>query len=510
MQGGKKVVINTIIVYLQRIFSAGLALFTTPLILKYLGAEDYGLFNITLGFVSLVSFVNWTLSSSTQRYLSYNIGKGDVFQTQKVFYSSVRIHLLYGFFLLLLMAGLYIIGIEKFINIAPDKYGIANTLVIFVGLISVLNIISVPVLGLLRAKENFKYLSVTSIAESVLKLFIAYSLVAFAQEARLRVYGIALLLLTLFIFMAQTLYVKRHYDEFSLKQNLYDKSIVKEMTGFMGWNFIGSLAVLGRNQGNVLLVNLFFGVIKNAAYGVTNQISAAIGILSQSILTSLTPQMMKSAGEDNNENVLYYMSNIARFSVLSVAILGIPLYIEVYSVLDLWLEKVPPSTPELTRAMILYSMATLLSAGFQSAFLSVGKVKEYNLIISVIILLNFPLAYVFFSLGYPVETILHIGAGIEITCFFVRMFLLRKYLPFSPATYLKDVLVTIIAPIAGSVVFIFLLKILLPGLDIFPYYLVYYFLYVGAYFVMVYMFSLDRQQKEALSSKLYKLFKIKA
>src|SRR5690606_6094926 len=131
---------------------------------------------------------------------------------------------------------------------------------------------------------------------------------------------------------------------------------------------------------------------------------------------------------------------------------------------------------------------------------SVGKVKEYNLIISVIILLNFPLAYVFFRIGYPVETILHIGTGIEITCFFVRMFLLRKYLPFSPALYLKDVLVTIIVPIIGSVVFIFILKFLLPGLDLFPHYIIYYFLYVGIYFTMIYIFSLDRQQKETLSS----------
>ena len=488
-----RVAINTLIIYSQRFSSALLSLISTPIVLNSLGVEDYGLFTLTVGFVGMLAFINWSLSSASQRYIAFSLGANDNMRLRKVFFNSLLIHAAFATIVLLsifLFAGIIT---DNFLSIPESRVSAAKLIIRIVSIITFINILTVPFTGLLSAHENFLYLSIVGITESVLKLLIAISLI-FIDFDKLIVYALLLSIVTILVFFLNLSFSLKYYSEANFKLKNLDRSLINEMISFSSWNFLGSIAIMSRNQGVAVLLNIFFGVVVNAAYGIAMQVSSAIAILSQGIIGSISPQIVKSAGSGNKERMIYLMRTMSKLAVLSVSFVAIPILFEAPLLLRLWLKSVPEGAILFSRLVIVFGLIMLLSAGINNVFNAIGKVKEYNLWISIILMLNLPLAYILFKFGYPSYVIILTGMFLEIISFVVRIFLLRKFEKFSIRKLISDLINKIGIPIAVSTILVLLVRQL--GLSEITQLVVTIILVLIIYPILIYTISLDQAQKE--------------
>jgi O-antigen/teichoic acid export membrane protein len=494
--------INTIIIYIQRFFAAGLSLITTPLLLKALGIEDFGLYALTIGFVGMLAVLNWSLSNATQRYTAFAIGEGDYEKLKKVFSTALVIHFLYGLLLFLIILGISFFFVEDFLNIPAGKVVLAKNVLNVVAFMSFLSIMTIPFLGILKSQENFFSIAVIGIIESVSKLVIAILLLQLVDD-RLIVYALLLLVVSIISFLIYVYVVKRNYKMVSISAKYYDKLQAKEMSSFLSWSLVGSLALTSRNEGVQVLLNIFFGVVVNAAYGIAMQVNAAMAILSQGVLGSLSPQIIKSAGQKDYDKMIFLMRTMSKFAIFSISLFAIPLFFECGTILHLWLGTVPANTIIFVRLFIIFGQIMLLSAGIQNVFDALGKVKEYNIWVSLILLLNLPLAYVLFKFNFPPYTIIFVGMTLELVSLQVRLYLLKKHVDFSILHFYLDTIRRVIVP--SLCVGVILYSIRLLELNVYAQLVVTFLVAVLVYPVLIYMLSLEAKQKEIVVGLLSKI-----
>ncbi|MFH1119635.1 MAG: oligosaccharide flippase family protein [Bacteroidota bacterium] len=502
--GAESLAVNTLIIYTQRLTAAVLSLVTTPIILNALGVEDYGIYTLTIGLVGMLAFLNWSLSSATQRYIAFALGEGKTDKLKRIFVSTLSIHGIYGIILLIIISTIGAFFVDELLTIPINRIEAAKTILIVVSVITFVNIITVPFIGVFRAHENFLYLAILGIIESLLKLGIAVALL-FVSADKLVFYTLLMLGSTLLIFGANFYWGKKFYGEINFNPGNLDKALIKEMLSFMGWSLVGALAILSRNQAVSVLLNMFFGVIKNAAYGIAMQVNAAVAILSQGIITAVSPRIIKSAGAGENDKMIYLMRTMSKLAVLSVSIVVLPFFFEASFILKLWLKNVPEDAVLFSKLILGFGLIMLQSAGIQAVFDAIGKVKVYNLWVSVILILNIPVSYVLFLKGFPAYSIILVGMILEVISLFVRLLLLKKYLNFSIPAFLSDVFIRIGLPMVVICSVAFLIKDL--GRSDFQQLVITFLLFLTVYPVGLYFLSLDRSQKEFIDNSLTRLFK---
>ena len=497
-----RAVINTVVIYIQRFFAAGLSLITTPLILRALGIEDFGLYALTVGFVGMLAVLNWSLSNATQRYTSFAIGEKDFFKLKKIFSTALVIHFLYGLLLFLLI---FIIGyffVDQLLNIPIEKVETARIVLYIVGFISFLNIVSIPFLGILKSHENFSGIALIGVIESILKLVIALLILNFYNN-KLIVYAFLLMLISLLSFFIYLLLVRKKYKIISINFKYYDRTQSKEMFSFLSWSLLGSLALTSRNEAVQILINLFFGLVKNAAYGIAMQVNSAMTILSQGVIGSISPQIIKSAGAKDHKKMIFLMRTMSKFAIFSVSLIAIPLFFQTPFILKLWLNNFPDDTVVYIRLVIVFGQIMLLSAGIQTVFDSLGKVKLYNIWVSFILILNIPIAYFLFQRGFPSYTIIIIGMCLEFISLNVRLYLLKKHTVFSFREFYIDVIFKVFLPtlIVSFFVYLFCLIYSNSIISLLGSFMITFLLYP----VFIYNFSLESKQKELLKGMISKI-----
>lgn len=506
-KGTDKLAVNTLIIYFQRLSSAAISLITTPIILNALGVEDFGIYTLTIGLVGMLAFLNWSLSSATQRYIAFALGEGKTDKLKRIFISSLTIHGVYGVLLLLIISTVGVLLVDKLLTIPFNRLDATKIVLVIVAFITFLNIITVPFTGVFRAHENFLYMAILGIIESILKLGIAITLL-FVSADKLIFYTLLLLLSTILVFGANLFWGKRFYNEINFNIINLDKLLIKEMLSFMGWSLVGALAILSRNQAVSVLLNMFFGVIKNAAYGIAMQVNAAVAILSQGIISAISPRIVKSAGAGDTLKMIYLMRTMSKLAVLSVSVIVLPFFFEAHYILKLWLVKVPEDAVLFSKLILGFGLIQLQSAGIQVVFDAMGKVKTYNIWVSLILILNLPVAYLFFKLGYPAYSIILTGMSLEVVSLFVRLYLLKKHLHFSIPSFLNDVFIKIGAPMVLVSGLVLLLQNL--GKSEFQQFSITFIIFFTIYPTILYFLSLDKVQKGYIDKLVIRILKIKA
>lgn len=497
-----RIIFNTIIIYVQRFSAALLALVTTPLLLRTLGVEDYGVYNLTIGFVGMLSFFTWSLSSTTQRYISVTLGAKDYEKLSRIMSTSFYIHLLYGLLILGIILSVSFLFANEVVNIPTRRATNIKYILSFVAGISFFNIISIPFLGALRASEDFISIAIIGITESILKLSMAFTLL-FVGGDKLIIFSGLMFGVSIVIFSSYFLKV------FLSKDNLFNKfvrpdfSLIKEMLAFISWTLLGALAIMSRNQGVQVVLNIFFGVVTNAAYGISVQINNALNILSQGFTGSMGPILMKSAGEGNYERMMYMMRTMAKLSFFSISIFSIPLLFEMPVVLELWLKNIPDGSIVFSRLTVILILTIILSSGMQNAFMAIGKVKSYNLYVSALLILNLPIAYLIFKSGFPDYSIIIVGIILEVISLIIRLVLLKKYLGYRIITYVKEI-GQILIPSIAVVILLFLFNYYYEAGSIL-HVLLSFLISLIISPIIIYKFSMDTYQKQFISSKLSKI-----
>lgn len=439
----KRIAKNTILLYLRMLFTMAVTLYTSRVILNTLGVKDFGIYNVAGGVISMFAFINASMSSATQRFITFTLGKNDQEELNKVFSTSLQIHAIISIIILLLgeTVGLWFL-LEKLI--IPESRMVAAMWVYQCSIaITIINIMSVPYNADIIAHEKMSAFAYISVLEVVLKLLVVYLLVISPID-KLIAYAVLLLLIQLLIRFVYAKYCAQHFQESKYRHG-YNPSLFREMSSFAGWSFFGNFSAVLYGQGLNILLNLFFGPVINAARGIAVQVQNAVMLFVTNFQTALNPQITKTFASGQLEQMHSLMFRSARFSYYLLYLLTLPVLLETDYIITLWLKNVPDNTVVFLRIMLCSSLITTFSNPCAIANQATGEVKKYQIIVGGLLLLVLPLSYIALLLGMPAYSVFIIQILVECVAQFARMFLLRKLINLPLHRYFPNVIYPILA-----------------------------------------------------------------
>lgn len=434
----RRIAKNTLMLYFRQILILLVSLYTVRVVLAELGAEDYGIYNVIAGAVVLFTFVNNAMASATQRFLSFSLGKGDLEQTREVFTAGFAIHLTIALLFVLAAetAGLWFV--ETKLNIPEARKSAASAVYQFTIAATVFNIIRVPYHALIIAHERMGFFAGVSVVEAALKIAVAFLLAASPVD-KLSFYAFLLAAVALVILLCHAAFCMYSFDAARLKKPR-DKKLAREMISFSGWSLFGATANMANSQGTNIVLNLFTNVTVNAAMGIANQVNAAVYSFVSNFQTAFNPQIVKSwaAGDQSGFFHLIYLTS--RVSFFLLWFFALPLYLNAELILSLWLNEVPAYSVEFVRLILICSLIESLNNSLTMSVQAQGEIRIYQLIVSVLIVLNLPATWIAFMLGANPEWLLYIRIFLLLVTGLWRVFYLRKKIGLSARKFFGNVL----------------------------------------------------------------------
>ena len=443
----KRVAKNTLFLYLRTLLVMGITIYTSRVILDILGVDDYGIYNVVGGFVSMFSMLSATMTTASQRFIAYELGteKPDV---KKVFSTAVSIHILLAVVIFVLLESIGIWFLNNKMNISPERMTAANWVFQCSVITFCINLISIPYNAAIVAYEKMSTFAYISIFEVTCKLIGVYSLIIIPADS-LIVYAVLMMAIAVFLRLIYGWYCS-HYCSECRYPFYFDKNTFAQMFSFSGWNFIGSTAGILNGQGINILINIFFGTALNAARGIASQVEHAINTFVQNFMMALNPQITKSyaSGDFAHVNSMIVVGTKVAFFLLWF--FSFPVYVNTDYILGIWLKEVPDYAAIFLQMGIIYNLINALSQCLYTTMLATGNIKKYQIIVGGIGFLAFPLIYILFKLGYPPESSYWaLFAVMGVGCLIARIFLLQDMVPnFRAGTFLR----TVIFPISITII----------------------------------------------------------
>lgn len=457
----KRIAKNTLMLYGRMLFSMVVSLYTSRVVLNTLGVVDYGIYGVVGGFVSMFSLISSSLSSAVSRFLTFELGRGDKERLGKAFSTSLLIHIVLAIVVFIIAETVGVWFVNNKMTIPADRMYAANWVFQASILSFMFGLFSVPYNASIVSHEKMSAFAYIGILDTTLKLlivlFIAYSS---WQFDRLIVYAVLLVVVGLMLQCIYIIYCRRHFQECRLRIS-FDKDFWKEISSFAGWNFIGCTAGMLKSQGVNLLLNLFYGPILNTARGVATTINGAVITFVNNFMTAINPQITKSYASNEIDYTFSLIKRGARFSFYIILVISYPILLETDFVLDIWLKQYPEHTVNFVRLVLVLSLTEVLSNTLITLQLATGHIRNYQIAVGGVLLLNFPLSYICLKIGLPPESTYLIAIIISISCLFLRLSFLKKITNFSPQSYIKEVLlnvslVTLFAMILPTIVHVLL------------------------------------------------------
>ena len=427
MQHSFKLLINTIASYLKIAVNALVTIFATRIALNALGADDFGLYNLVAGIIVLLSFVNGSLMISSQRFFSIAIGEKNEIKLHKYFNASLGIHILLGICVTVIFLVLTPLLFNGFLNIDSAQILNAKNVYYIMILSSLTTIASIPYSAIMNAHEDMAVLSMIDILSCLLKFVAAYSLLFFSSHL-LQWYAFFMMISLLVKMILEIYWCRKRYNETLLEASmLFNKSITKEMLGFVGWNTLGSLAVLIRNQGVAVLLNVFFGTVVNAAYGIANQVNSLVLSFASTLTSVFTPMIIQAKGAGDDVKMIKTAIFSSKLSFLLSSVIALPLLIFLDNILSLWLDEIPDNTFLFCQYIIYTFLVLQIYPGINRAIYATGKIKYYQIITSLLLVLIIPIGIVLFKIGFPSYSIFIIMLILQVLVLFTTIYYANKY-----------------------------------------------------------------------------------
>lgn len=435
----KRIAKNTLLLYVRMLFTMAVSLFTSRVILNTLGVEDYGINNVVGGIVTMFTVLSGSLSSSISRFITFELGKDNLQRLKTVFSTGVNIQLGMSILVVVVAEAVGIWFLNTKMNIPVERMEAANWVFQCAILTFVLNLLSVPYNAAIIAHEKMSAFAYISVVEVSLKLIIVYML-TISPFDRLKTYAVLLLLVGAIIRFIYGYYCKRHFEECTY-HFILDKPVLKEMTGFAGWNFLGNGAYMLNTQGVNILMNLYFGVAVNAARGVATQVDAALKQFVNNFTTAVNPQITKSYAQGDLDYMHKLVCRSAKFSAFLMMFFAVPIILETNTILTIWLKTVPDYAVIFLQWIIISSfMDTVLANSLVTSMFATGKIKRYQIIVTTVGCLVFPLSWIAFKLGFEPQVGYILYFIIYTILLFVRLYLLKDMVKLPVMMYIREVL----------------------------------------------------------------------
>lgn len=453
-----RVIKNTGFLYAKMGITMFISLYTTRLILNSLGASDFGIFNIVGGAIAMLGFLNASMASATQRFMSYSEGEGDKEKQKSIFNVSLILHLDISIAvgIALLIAGNFFFN--GVLNIPEDRVSAAQ--VVYGSLIvsTMFTVMTVPYDAAMNAHENMKYYAIVGILESFLKLAVAFACV-YTTYDKLIVYGALMACIPLITLTIMRIYCHKHYEECKIAPRKYwDKKLMKEMTSFAGWNLLGNATTIVSNYGTGILLNHFFGTIANAAQGIANQVSGQLGALGTSMKKAINPIIAKSAGAHEENLMIKSSITGTKTTFFIVTIFFIPIMTDADFILKLWLKSVPQYTYTFCFLLLFTNILQNLTLFIPQAINAVGKIKKYTLYTTLINISILPFSYIFFCLNKPPFYIYIIMAFTTIGKSILDLYFGQKLCGINSIKFIKEVILKLLLCVLLSFILSYLIK----------------------------------------------------
>ena len=459
MKNGRRVARNAAMLYCRMFLLMFIGLFTSRVVLRELGVEDYGIWNAVGGVVTMFTFVTTAISSAISRYLAYELGRSDREKLRRVFSTGLMVQLLLCLVLAVLVetVGLWMVDAKMVI---PEPRAGAARFVLHCSLgVLVLNMLSVPFNAAIIAHERMSAFAYISVGEALLKLLTAVLLGVSAFD-KLETYALLMLAVALLVRVTYGIYCRRNFEECGVRPK-FDRPLFREMAGFAGWNFLGSGTNVLNVQGSNLLVNLFFGVAVNAARGVAAQVELVVKQFATNFLTALNPQITKSWAAGDREYCWSLVAKGAKFAYLAILLFLLPVVLEADMLLRLWLVDVPDGAVLFVRLTMLALLVDMTGNPLLTLQLATGKVRRYYLLTGLLSLLCLPAVWLAFRLGAGAEWAYVCLTAVYLAVLALRLEFARRDAGFPVGRFLREVMLRLIVLTALSSVLPLLVRVLM-------------------------------------------------
>lgn len=438
----KRIAKNTLLLYIRTFFTMSISLYTSRVILEALGMDDYGVYNVVGGIVGLLGIMSAPLINAVTRFLTYYMGLEDISNLNKVFSTSVIIQIALSCAVVFICETIGLWFLNHQLNIPSGSLNAANWVFQMSIISSVFGLVIIPYNAAIVAHEKMGIYAYFSIIEVVIKLIFVIVLTNI-PSCRLVFYAFFLLCLSITMQLINFIYCKRHFLECSIKWEL-DKTIFKEISAFAGWNFFGNAANVMNSQGINILLNLFFGVVVNAARAIVSQVENAIKQFVSNFLIAINPQITKSFAQRDYEFIKKLACTSSKFSFYLFMLFGLPVWLESDIILKLWLNTVPEYTGIFLRLSMVVTAIILIGDSSYTIMMATGKIRNYQIIAVCLGIIVLPLSWLCYKFGLPAYTCYILLIINYILVIVVRLYLLQLYIK----SFLYWFLVNCVIPIS--------------------------------------------------------------
>ena len=440
-ENNKRIAKNTLMLYFRMLLTMLVSLFTVRVVLNTIGVVDYGIYNVVGGIVVMFSFLSSTMATASQRFFAFELGRNDIPQLKKTFSLTITIYAIIAVIVLLLAETIGLWFLNTQMVIPPERMGAANWIYQFSIFSFLVTIMTIPYNAAIIAHENMKVYAYVSIIEVSLKLVIVYILVYFSFD-KLILYAVLMFLTTCVITFIYSTICRRKYYECRYQFH-WDKDLFRTLISYSGWNLFGAIAWVINNQGINILLNLFFGPIVNAARAIAYQVNTAVNLFVSNFLTALNPQITKYYATEEKEKMIKLVFQSSKFSYFLLFLLSMPVLLETNFIFTLWLKETPQYVVLFTRLVIICALIDSLSYPLMTAAQATGKIKQYQIVVGGMMLLNLPASYCFLKMGFLPQVTMFIAIVISIICFFLRLWMLRSMVGLCMRDYYRAVLIVV-------------------------------------------------------------------
>lgn len=500
----RRIAKNTLLLYFRMLLTMFVGLYTSRVVLASLGVSDYGLYNVVGGVIGMFGFLTGMLSAGTQRFITFEIGTGNLQNLKKVFSTALSMYLILAVVILLLGETVGLWFVHNKMNFDPGRENAALWVYQFTVFTAIVQLIQAPFMASLIAHENMNIYAYMSIYDVTLKLGVAF-LISMAPFDKLIFYGALIMLVSFSSTSIYNIYCHRKYEECRFHFKL-DKEYFKKMFSFSVWDLIGNAAGICQTQGVSIVLNMFCGTVVNAAQGIANQVNGMIMQFVNNFQVAVNPQIVKYYAGGDVKEMIKLVSNSAKYGAYLVLFFAVPTFLEAEYILSIWLGEYPPLAPTLLRIVLLESLFQSMGIPTVKAVHATGRLKDVNLTIGLLLISILPVCYFMLKAGVEPQWVVLASVIPWLIAIPLRLFWLNRYCQFPVWKFIYSVLgkVFLMAIVLYSVPYITGRVISCSGLW---HFLITGTVSVGWSIIVLYNFGLDKSARQALtkfvSSKLH-------
>lgn len=443
ISNSKRLAKNSVYMYIRMVIVLLIALYSSRLLLRNLGVDDFGTYNLVGSIISMVAGLKGMFASATQRFLNFEMGRKNPQRLQLIFSMSIIINIVLSLIFIIVVESIGLWFFEYKINIDPSRLIAAKYVFHLAVISSVITIMTSPYDAVIIANERFNFYAFSSVLDSVLRLF-AVILIPYLMGDNLIIYGALLLVIAFLIRIINGLYCSKNFEESHFKK-CWDKSTFTQMFSFAGWQSLGMTASTVRANGLNMIFNVFGGTGVNAARGIAVQIESAVTMFLGNIITAITPYSIKAYGEGDDRKVqqMFYFSS--KILLIVGFLISVPLIYNTYPILHLWLGEVPEFTVGFVQIIVIWFLVRSVHQPIDTLFKAAGRIREYQILEGILLLLPLPLAYFALKSGMSLYSAFCTIVIVDILDLICILLLLRRVMDVDLSRYFKEVIIPMFA-----------------------------------------------------------------